>query len=270
MPPLPTFPEFASARLSAQSPASRPPRTTHLADSPQSDRTRVIRRGALEFFVILASILAAFGLEAWWNYRVEADDTAASLQNLSLEFESTRTALSHQVGLLESARTALAALLPAIGPSAPLVPMDSVTTLFDLSFRASTIELQSGALQALLASGQLSKIEDLELATMLAAWPADIARLRARSSMLEENREIIIDYLHDILPTLQIAEKTGQMSRYRRSSFDVSTRTVQRDMRVEGLLGNRGMLIEDTDEMIQDLDARAVRILELIGRSLAR
>ena len=45
---------------------------------------------------------------------------------------------------------------------------------------------------------------------------------------------------------------------------------MQRDMKVEGLFGNRGILIEDTDEIVQLLDDRAVEALSLIDEVLGR
>jgi hypothetical protein len=81
---------------------------------------------------------------------------------------------------------------------------------------------------------------------------------------------IILDYLHGQFPTLDIAQKTGQMTRYPASGFEASSAVVQRDMRVEGLFGNRGMLIEDTDERLRRLDVQTVDILVLIREALSR
>ena len=62
--------------------------------------------------------------------------------------------------------------------------------------------------------------------------------------------------IQSILSTgeLDIAQKTGQMTRYPASGFEASSAAVQRDMRIQGLFGNRGMLIEDTDERLRRLD----------------
>lgn len=227
-------------------------------------------RFMVEFVVIVASILAAFALDAWWNERLEDRQTRARLETLRDEFTATRAQLGRESERLESARAAVAALLPHISPTAPLVALDSVTTLMDLSFRAATIEVQTGSLQALLASGELAGIDHPELTALLAAWPAAVADFRTRTQMLENNRELILDYLHDRIPTLQIAAKTGQMERYPASSFTGSADRVQRDMKVEGLFGNRGMLIEDADVRLQALSERASRVLDVIEEVLSR
>jgi hypothetical protein len=224
----------------------------------------------VEFVVIVGSILAAFALDAWWSARIEDRETRARLETLRVEFEATRAEVARQGDRLEAVRQAVADVLPHVSPTAPIVTVDSITRLLDLSFRMTTIELQTGSLQALLASGQLADIESQELTALLAGWPADVARLRRQSQLLEDNRERIIEYLHDRIPTLAITRHTGQMGRYPGTSFTVSATAVQRDMKVEGLFGNRGMMIEDTDDIVRELDARAERVLMLIDEVLAR
>ena len=231
---------------------------------------RSLSRFGIEFLVIVASILAAFALDAWWNGRVEQNDVRAQLRTVGTEFATIQAELESQGEGLDQVRAAVANLLPHISPTAPVLSLDSITALMDLSFRHGTIELQSGSLQALLASGQLAAIDHPGLAALLATWPAAAARLRTSSQMLEGNRELIIDYLHDRIPTLQIAEKTGQMGAYPPSSFTASGAVVQRDMKVEGMFGNRGILIEDTDLVIRELYEIATRITDLIDSTLTR
>lgn len=221
-----------------------------------------------EFFVIVGSILVAFGLEAWWNGRIEADQARAQLETLHSEFSTTQERLVDLRLQLETVRVSVAALLPHISPDAPLLPVDSLNTMIDLSFRLGTVEMRLGSVQALLASGELSRIPDPELKALLAAWPADVSVLRRRSGLLEENREIIIDYLHDRIPTLDITHETGQMNRYPRSDFSAGADAVQRDMRVEGLFANRGMMIEDADGVVVTLAEEARRIRSIIEELL--
>jgi hypothetical protein len=140
--------------------------------------------------------------------------------------------------------------------------------LIDLSFRASQIELPTSSLQALLVSGELSTVSGYQLKALLVAWPAHVSRLRSKSGMLEENREDIIRYLHDKVPTLAIAYKTDQLNEYPNSGFAGQAEAIQRDMTLEGLFGNRAMLIEDTLVVISELEVRAADCLNLISAEL--
>jgi hypothetical protein len=190
---------------------------------------RPLIRAGSEFLIIVASILAAFALDAWWDARIESQRMLEKLQALEAELATTRELISAERDRLEAARGAVAEILKQISPDAPLQDPDELKILMDLSFRVGTIELQGGSLQA-----------------------------------------IILDYLHGQFPTLDIAQKTGQMTRYPASGFEASSAVVQRDMRVEGLFGNRGMLIEDTDERLRRLDVQTVDILVLIREALSR
>ncbi len=229
------------------------------AESPRSWAAKF----AVESFVIVVSILIAFSLDAWWERSTEINRKREQLEAIQNEFTANIDELQVLFDRLESMRVAVIELLPHISPTSPSLPLDSLTSLMDLSFRLGTVELQTGSIQALLSSGELAGVGTPELTALLAEWPAEVARLRNQSGLLEENREIIIEYLHARIPTLEIAHKTGQMDRYPRSSFEASAEAVQRDMKVEGLFGNRGMMIEDTAEIVSDLRLKASRILAL-------
>jgi len=214
--------------------------------------------------VIVVSILAAFTLDAWWDARAEESQVHARLQTLETELVQVHGVLEYQMTRLDLARQAVASLLPHVSPQAPLLSPDSLNVLMDLSFRMGAIEVPGGSTQAMFSSEELASIKNPELVTLLATWPMFVERVRTKSSMLEQNRETIIDYLHDRYPTLEIAQNTSQMSRYPRSSFPPNASAVQRDMRVEGLFGNRGMLIEDTEGSVQSLDGHAMQMLTLL------
>ena len=214
--------------------------------------------------MIVTSILAAFGLDAWWGTRAENERARAQVEALHAEFSATQAELTELRASAESLRTAVAAILPLVGPDVDVVPIDSITKLIDRSFRLGTVELKTGSVQALLASGELTAIKSPALKALIAGWPAEVADLRAQTRLMEENRELIIDYLHDRLPTLDVAHNTGQMERYPHSSFSVSAERFQRDMRVEGLFGNRGMMIEDTDRIVVALHELASQAIQLL------
>ena len=235
------------------------------------ERSRsVLSRAFVEFLVIVVSILAAFALDAWWESHGERQRVMERLEALEAELVTTRQLIAEERAQLASARTAVAAVLGHVSPDAPLVSPDSLNTLMDLSFRHGTIEFQGGLPQALQATGEAASIQSDSITSLLSTWPVALADVRTKSSMLEQNREIILEYLHGVYPTLDITHKTGEMTPYPTSAFSASVEVVQRDLRVEGLFGNRGMLIEDTDVQLVRLDEQAAEILTLTRSRLAR
>ena len=235
------------------------------------ERSRsVLSRAVVEFLVIVVSILAAFALDAWWESRSERARVVERLEALEAELLTTRELIAEERGQLASTRSAVTAILGHISPDAPLISPDSLNTLMDLSFRHGTIELQGGLAQSLQTTGEAMSIQSDGITSLLATWPVALADVRSKSAMLEQNREIILDHLYGTYPTLDITHKTGQMSAYPTSDFTASAAVVQRDLRMEGLFGNRGMLIEDTDMKLVDLDESAAEILALTRAALSR
>jgi hypothetical protein len=226
------------------------------------------KRIAVEAAAIVASILLAFAIDAWWDARVERSRSVAQLKTIATEFVEVERQLQQHEARLLALRQAVSDLLPHIGPESQMQSVDSLYALIDLSFRASKMELPTGSLQALLASGELSAVSGDELKALLAAWPAQVSRLRNQSGLLEANREEIIRYLHDKVPTLAIAYKTNQMTHYPEPNFVGEPEIIQRDMKVEGLFGNRGMLIEDTLKIVSELRIRVEDSVNLIAAEL--
>ena len=226
-------------------------------------------RIAVEVAAIVASILLAFAIDAWWAERVDQSRSKDQLRSLAIEFGEVELHLQHYEARLLKLRQAVSDLLSHIGPETQVQTVDSLYALLDLTFRASKMELPTASLQALLASGELSAVSDDKLNALLASWPAQVSNLRNQSGLLEENREEIIRYLHDKVPTLSIAYKTNQMNHYPGSSFVGDPENIQRDMKVEGLFGNRGMLIEDTLEIVTELQDHVVKTVTLIEVELS-
>ena len=227
------------------------------------------KRIGVEVAAIVASILLAFAIDAWWDEQVDQNRSKGQLRSLAVEFGEVESHLKFYETQLLSLRKAVSELLSHVGPETQVQPADSLYALIDLSFRASKMELPTASLQTLLASGELSAVSDHKLNALLASWPAQVSNLRNQSGLLEENREEIIRYLHDKVPTLSIAYKTNQMNHYPASSFVGNSENIQRDMKVEGLFGNRGMLIEDTLAIVTELQDHVADTVELIETELS-
>lgn len=226
------------------------------------------KRIGVEALAIVASILLAFAIDAWWDERGDQHRIKDQLRSLTIEFAEVELHLKDYETRLLSLRQAVSDLLSHIGPETQIQTVNSLYALIDFSFRASRMELPTASLQALLASGELSAVSDHKLNALLASWPAEVSKLRNQSGLLEDNREEIIRYLHDKVPTLSIAHKTNQMNHYPDSSFVGNPENLQRDIKVEGLFGNRGMLIEDTLEIVTALQDHVEDTVKLIEAEL--
>ena len=137
------------------------------------------RRALLEGFVIVASILTAFALEAWWDERGEARTRDAIVAGLASDFEAAEADLNRVTEIHERALEAGARLIALA--DAGTVDADQaaiVDTLLSAVLWTPTFDPPVGTLDALLASGSLDVLENPDLAAELTRWSALVDELR--------------------------------------------------------------------------------------------
>ncbi|HSG48850.1 MAG TPA: hypothetical protein VLA43_13610 [Longimicrobiales bacterium] len=145
-----------------------------------------------EIIAIVASILLAFAIDAWWDEWQEAREAREILVDLREEFRAVGAELAVREGEWQAAEASMARLLRAAdaGEAPPPAVMD--TLLHHLTW-TSTFDPGSGALEALLSSGRLEWIEDLELRTALAGWPGVIEEIRDNEEMGREFVTLVLE-----------------------------------------------------------------------------
>lgn len=127
---------------------------------------RVIAEGA----AIVVSILLAFGIQAWWEGRQRREAEEEILGRLAEEFLAIHDTLSAVLEEHARHRKGVGALLSLADASGA----GSLTAedFYGAFLGFTSTHLETGTLDGVLASGQLSLITDAELRRMLAAWDA--------------------------------------------------------------------------------------------------
>ena len=132
------------------------------------------RRFAIEAFVIVASILLAFALDAGWDDRQERRRVAELLSAVADDFEREVAALDSVIAVNRERELVQTALLQATDPSGPGVAPDSIARLAARNGDQQIHDPSFGALTALLSTGGLEEVDDPELRRLLAGWPAEL------------------------------------------------------------------------------------------------
>jgi hypothetical protein len=122
-----------------------------------------------EATAVLAAILVAFGLDAWWDNRAAAVRRDELLSVISREFETAVIELDSLVALDERSVASLRSFIRASATGAPVVPRGIVSP--------ATYKPAFGGLNTLLSSGGLADIDEVELQKALADWPARLEEL---------------------------------------------------------------------------------------------
>ena len=215
-----------------------------------------MKRLFAEGVVIVASILLAFGLDAWWDATQQHRETADLLAALDEEFalaaeELDATLVGHR-NVVMSADTLLRRLRAGQGR----VPAGRLYWVLE----APTSDLNQGTLTVLIASGRLEQVPSQRLRTVLAAWPAAVEDVQ------EEEAEARSFVRAELMPYLSEVAEIGTALRTGRRTDTPDDVAVPTGPRLINLIEIRRYLAQRViDERSQaDIDAT----LEHIRREL--
>jgi hypothetical protein len=127
-------------------------------------------RVAIEGAVIVGSILLAFGIDAWWDERVERTEEQVVLRQLAAEFADNATQLDSVLAIHHRGLEAAAVLL-GVARREVRIDADSLRRLVWTVDQPWTFNAKRGALESMIASGQLGIIRNDSLRVALASWP---------------------------------------------------------------------------------------------------
>jgi hypothetical protein len=119
----------------------------------------------VEAAAIILSILAAFAIDAWWDFRADVQEEHEVLVGLRAEFEEVATRLD---GWATFNATKAALIQSALARELSDPAADSL--LSSMPF-VNVLDRGGGSLEALLSSGRLELIRDRDLRRSLARWP---------------------------------------------------------------------------------------------------
>jgi hypothetical protein len=137
------------------------------------------KRISVEAAAIVASILLAFAIDAWWDERQLREEEREILTNLLIEFtrleEEIYDARRYYGGILASAR----ALIEIGVGTRDAVDGGEIDRLFgDIMFYGDTRDWISSDIDSLISSGDIALISSRELRQHLGRWPAYLTVVR--------------------------------------------------------------------------------------------
>jgi len=226
-----------------------------------------LRIGA-ESVAIIASILLAFAIDASWDSRLERAEEQAYLAALQVQFDESVDLLQSHVARLENALEATKLILSLDEPDSQAIEWENFAKLLQQSMALGRINLPSGALEALVSSGDLKILADRELAARLANWSSLVAEGYENATLVLENREKSVTPLlaEHRVNALQFSPRL--MTDFPRSGFEPSLVTLYADPRFDSILAVRALQIGDSLDRHQTLASEATTILALIQKNI--
>lgn len=148
----------------------------------------------VEGVVIVASILLAFSLEAWWAERGDRMEETELLQNLQVEFLAAGTQLDrytvfHEV-TLGSLDTILLALREAQASGRRLAEVPTIH--LSRALINPTFDPRMGTLEGIVHSGKGAVLRSHELQNRLASWPGLLAEAKEEEVRIDR---LLMDHL---------------------------------------------------------------------------
>jgi hypothetical protein len=125
-----------------------------------------IRRRLSQGATVVASILVAFAVDAFWEESKERRDLNEDLANIALELQENRARALYHLDMAQRVTAALDVLYVAIEEDGP-TPSLADTTVW-LAHINPTLDASLGAIDALIASGRMAVVGNPELARRLA------------------------------------------------------------------------------------------------------
>lgn len=139
---------------------------------------------ALQAAAIIASILLAFAIEAWWDSRQESELQQAVLASLHRDFQQNRINLNNTLQQFEVWKKQYSRYQSSTPAELALLDEEAAGHMVTSLSPGMTYDPSSGTLDALISDGRLALIEDLGLRDGLANW------LRALRDIAENDVDI--------------------------------------------------------------------------------
>jgi hypothetical protein len=233
-----------------------------------------VKRVTVEALAVVLSILLAFAIDAAWGARNDRASEIASLQSLLAELQANRTVFEAGVAAHEGLRVQTKTLFD-ISRGVEGLPEDDVamSRLHVRSFRSHYItDYRSGALNALLASGDFGLLHAQDLKIALAAWPTLVEDALENERMVSRwVEERLVPYMVETTPAciFTVPETVLTSADYERCRAELNE--ILGSARLEGLLAHKLWLYGSTLGEFERLrgsldDLNGLLLRELSGR----
>ena len=237
------------------------------------------KRIGVEAVAIVASILLAFAIDAWWQNRQENTSDISHLTAVANELRKQRELLDESIAAHQETIDAGGEILDYIASKGTDEPESGVLVTLSRLVSFYQINAPFGALETAMMAGAIPRMSDSELATSLASWPTAIDDLSEEQNQGFRAMFDLLATLSDRMPMASVyAEKLrsptirgtsevveGQTFRPGSSPFQFSPELLYEDHEVESAVlillvlaqaarAEATVFADTLDKLIEELD----------------
>ena len=225
------------------------------------------KRVSVEAAAIVASILLAFAIEAWWDSKQQAALERELLGQLQSELTANAVILAEQRRLHVQTHQALQRLSSLSAPNTSLEETNEDQVIADL-FEVQdwwTIDLQMGVLTSLLSSGNLGIIQSNALRNSIAVFPSIVKDfIDEENTGKEFARNSVIPYLIEH-SNLRAIQHHGDADA---DTFSIDIEELLRERVFDNLLSERLVQVESIFDSSERLESHIDQLSSQIGEYL--
>lgn len=226
-----------------------------------------LRRNLREMVVIVLSILIAFGIDANWDEYRDAQIERRVLGGLHDDFAANLSLIDEGTASHRRVVRAAQVILRATGPEAR--PYDGLKRDLGAANALWMTNVRTGALNAVIASGQLALISDESLRQALASWPDQVADFQEEEEIgATQVFEWLHPFLRDRVPNRDIDIAVGFLSDTAPSAFAPDYASLLQTLAFENIVELRMTVAMITISEAEGLQVETNRILAAIEEQL--
>jgi len=222
----------------------------------------------VEGVAIVASILIAFAIDAWWEDRQEAESEIRNLVRVSAELEANSERIQSKLLTIEGSIEATSTFISWMGPQPTILENELLVEQWDTLYGIGFFSLQRSAARDYLATGQTDMTRNLEVRRAISEWYSSGTALEEQYERLRVAHAGISSYLQDAIPFLHTISANALMSNHPTSKFPFDQAAFLADHKLESRLALFLIRMEFVREQAIDLKDLQRELVTLIDTTI--
>jgi len=218
----------------------------------------------IEGVVIVASILMAFAIDAWWDDRQSRQAEINQLHSIAAELESNAELIRAKLETLVVADAAAKEMMSWMGPEPRHVEQNELGETFRKMYSIGSFALPRGASERFLAGDLADAVGDNDVRNAIANWYTESDDLERQYSWLREAHAVLRDYLMDAAPILKLDGSHPLMQDVQGSKFPFSPSDLLSDPDFESRMSQYVIRLRFVQSQAVDLVEQQPKLLELV------
>lgn len=221
-----------------------------------------LRRGVVEFAVIVVGVLSALWIDAGWAWLQDRQEEKLILEDLAADFAANLSTLDETLAIHD---VQLGAVERTLTENLDSIAMDELAPMTRAIFTLETFLPRRGALDAAISSGRINLIRDHALRSELTGWGRLVAEASEEIDFAWPGNIRLLDHLNqgDIVFLPIAVDRAHQPLSDTAVARELMVR-ISRDRTARGLLKTKSMFVVEARPDFLALREETERILGML------